>query len=193
MRLNERLNFVLPIYDADDKISAYVHSTPLSREAFEESFVLISKTFSAIHGEGLGSIAGPRVASLILWEVAKRNDDKAGTLTAAALTLMNEIRRLTNVVVSGPRGWTTVPFQDAVDAKTIDPDDLSEVENAIVFFTVYSAMHRRQTLKDLLTGAARMWGAQVSSLTPTAFAASLPTSTETVNIGEIAHRSSLPV
>jgi hypothetical protein len=188
MRLNERLNFVLPIYDADDKISAYVHSTPLSREAFEESFVLISKTFSAIHGEGLGSIAGPRVAALIMRTVAKRNDDEA-----AALTLMNEIRRLTNVVVSGPRGWTTVPFQDAVDAKTIDPDDLSEVENAIVFFTVYSAMHRRQTLKDLLTGAARMWGAQVSSLTPTAFAASLLTSIETVNIGEIAHRSSLPV
>jgi hypothetical protein len=188
MRLNEKLNLVVPVYDGNDKISAYVHSTPISREAFEESFVLISKTFSAIHGEGLGSIAGPRVASLILREVAKRNDDEAG-----ALTLMNEIRRLTNVLVSGPRGWTMMPFQDAVDAKTLDPDDLSEVENAIVFFTVYSAMHRRQTLKDLLTGAARMWGAQVSLLTPTAFAASLPTSTETVNIGEIAHRLSLPV
>jgi hypothetical protein len=191
MRLNEKLNLVIPIYDADDKISAYAHSTPISREAFEDSFVLISKTFSAIHGEGLGSIAGPRVASLILREVAKRNDDKAGTLTAAALTLMNEIRRLTNVLTPGPNGWTMIPFEEA--AKTIDPDDLSEVENAIVFFIVYSAMHKRQTLKDLLTGAAKMWGAQVSSLTPTAFAASLPTSTETVNIGEIAHRSSLPV
>ena len=186
MRLNEKLNFVIPVYDANDKISAYVHSTPLSREAFEASFVLISKTFSAIHGEGLGSIAGPRVASLILREVAKRNDDEAG-----ALTLMNEIRRLTNVLTPGPNGWTIIPFQEAT--KTLDPDDLSEVENAIVFFTVYSAMHRRQTLRDLLTGAARMWGAQVSSLTPTAFAASLPTSIETANIGEIAHRSSLPV
>lgn len=188
MRLNEKLNFVIPVPDSNDKISAYVHSTPLSREAFEESFVLISKTFSAIHGEGLGSIAGPRVASLILKQIAKMEKNEDG-----ALMLMNEIRRLTNVLVPGPHGWQTIPFQDAIDGKIIDPDDLSEVENAIVFFIVYSAMHRRQTLKDLLMGAARMWGAQVSSLTPMGFSGSLPTSTETANIGAIAHRSSLPV
>lgn len=93
--INERLHFVVPIYaDDGDTISAYVHSAPISREVFEAHFLLISKTFTAFHTEGLGFLGGPRVASLMLNKVAEKIGDQTG-----AIALMNEIRRLSNVLI----------------------------------------------------------------------------------------------
>jgi hypothetical protein len=180
MKLNEKLNLVVPVYEDDgETIRAYVHSTPISREVFEENFLLISKTFTDIHARGLGEVAGPRIASMMMKAVAKSQRNEA-----QALSLMNEIRRLTNVLVRTDKGWEMIPFHEVVERKTISDDDLSEVENAIVFFIVISAMQRRQLLHEMLPGAASLWGAQTSLLGCTAFAASLPTSIAAVNIGE---------
>ena len=181
MRLNEKLHMVVPLYSQDgdvETIYAYVHSAPISREVFEAHFMLISKTFAAIYGEGLGEIVGPRVAKLIMMEVAKRTRDMEG-----ATALINEIRRLTNVVTRGPGGWVTIPFQDAVDRGDLDADDLAEVENAICFFTVVSATHKKQILQAMLPGAVALWGGQTSSSDCTGFVASLRTSTATGNTG----------
>lgn len=173
--VNEKLHLVIPIYaDDGETITAYAHSAPISREVFEAHFLLVSKTFAAIHSEGLGIIAGPRVASLVLAKVAEKMQDPMG-----AMSLMNEIRRLTNVVMRESTGWEMVPFQDVVDRSILDGGDLAEVTNAIVFFTVTSSMQRRQDLKEMMGGAARLWGAQTSSLDFTAFVASLTTSTGT--------------
>lgn len=180
MKLNEKLNFVIPIYGNDDVITAYVHSTPISREVFEAHFLIISRVFAAIHAEGLGEIAGPRVAALVMKKVAERMNDPE-----SAESLLNEIRRLSNAVVRNPGGWIKMPLQDAIDGKHIDDEDAAEVLNALVFFTATSAMHRRQVAREVLNGAARLWGAQISSLDFTAFVASLKTSTEAVSIGVI--------
>ena len=178
MRLNEKLHLVVPIYDENDDPNSYVHSAPLSREVFESHFLLISKTFTAIHAEGLGEIAGPRVASLIMRKVAERMRNME-----SYQALMNEIRRLTNVLTREGGRWAMIPFQDAMDRKAIPAGDLAEVENAIVFFMLLSAMQQRRMLAHFLTGAAELWGAQISSLDCTAFAASLPISTATANTG----------
>lgn len=178
MKLNEKLHLVLPLFDGNETIYAYVHSAPISREVFEANFFLLSKTFTAIFAEGLGEIAGPKVASLVLRKIAKQHNDEAG-----ATALMNEVHRLTNVLVRGPGGWVMTPFQECVDKGTIDADDLAEVVNAVCFFIVVSALTKRQTRRDMLTGAARLWGAQIESSDCTAFAASLKTSTETANTG----------
>lgn len=187
MKINRKLNLVIPV-DRGDEGTIYVHSTPISREVFERYFLVISKTFAAIYTEGLGIAAGPRVASLLLRKVA---EDMGGTderARAAAWEdvqngLMAEIKRLTNVVVSGHGGWTTLPFQEAVDRKMLDPDDASEVENALAFFTVASAMHKKSELPTILTGAASLWGGQIVSSNSTEFAASLPISTPDGNSG----------
>ncbi len=172
LSLNEKLHFVVPIYGPDgDTVTAYVHSAPISKETFEAHFMLISKTFSAIHAEGLSIIAGPRVASIMLREIAKQMNDEAG-----AITLMNEIRRLTNVIMREQGGWNSYPFQDVVDTGRIDEEDIDEVTNGIVFFTVASRMHQRGNRKAFLTGAARLWGALISPLNFTAFVASHQTS-----------------
>ena len=56
MKINRALNLVIPI--DSEKGQLFVHSTPISREIFEQYFLVISKTFAAIFSEGLGAIAG---------------------------------------------------------------------------------------------------------------------------------------
>lgn len=180
MRLNEKLHLVIPLYD-DEEVSTiqhYAHSAPISREVFEAHFLLLSKTFTAIHAEGLGEIAGPRVAALIMRKVAERMNDQEGHQA-----LMNEIRRLSNVMTRTGGKWVTMPMQDAIDTKAIGDDDLSEIENAIVFFIVSSVLLPKERKRVMLDGAATLWGAQITSLDCMGFAASLPTSTAIVNTG----------
>src|SRR5271154_5947554 len=111
MRLDRKLNLIIPIV-RDDKSNIFVHSTPLSSEVFDTYFLVIAKTFSAIYAEGLGIIAGPRVADKMLRKVAKDMgvwDTKGGVQDG----LIAEMHRLTNVVCAGKRGWEALPFADA--------------------------------------------------------------------------------
>jgi hypothetical protein len=99
----------------------------------------VSKTYATILGERLGELAGPRVAAMMLRKVAADRND-----TDSYLALTNEINRLTNVIARSPEGgWIPLPFNVAKAQGIFDPEDLSEVENAIVFFTVASAMLRK--------------------------------------------------
>jgi hypothetical protein len=173
LSLSEKLHLVIPVYAADgETVTAYVHSAPISREVFEAHFMLLAKTFAAIHASGLGIVAGPRVASLLLSRTAEEQRDELG-----ALALMNEIRRLTNVSLRTPQGWDALPFQHVADQGMLDAEDLAEVTNAIVFFIVTSSMQRKTDRKMMMDGAARLWGAQTSSLDFTAFVASQRIST----------------
>lgn len=209
MRIDRKLNLVIPLYDAevvrmDEKtgkpligadgkavtflpVRMHVHSTPISREVFEANFLLISKTFAAIYNGGLGFTVGPRVAALQLAKTAADSGEPE-----SALALMNEVRRLSNVIAPGPQGWTAVPLQTVLDEKLIDGDERSEVENAIVFFTVASAVHRKTEIASVLEGACQLWGGRTESLNSTEFAASLPTSMPAATTGETAKPSSIP-
>ena len=171
--LNERLQLVIPIYaDDSDTIAAYIHSAPISRETFEAHYALVARTFSAIYADTLGAVAGPRIASLVLNKVAAESGDTLG-----AMALLNEIRRLTNVVSRGSHGWVTEQFQDALDHKSLNEDDLAEVTNAIVFFTVASAIYPRRMLRPMMDSVMPVWGARITFSNFTAFIASLGTST----------------
>lgn len=179
MKINEKMNLVIPVFDqGEDTIRAYVHSKPISAEVFEAHFLLLSRTFSAIHGEGLGALTGPRVAALMMRRIAKN-----ASLEDEYKALSAEIRRLTNVLMRGPHGWETIPFEEVINNKLIDQEDLGEVDNAITFFIVYCATHRKMAL-EVLPGAARMWGAQISSLSLSEYHESLRILTATDNTGE---------
>lgn len=198
MRINEKLNLVIPIDAAAGTI--YVHSQPVSREVFEQNFMLVSKTFAAIYNDGLGSVAGPRVAAMLMRSVArdmngfdrdgKPNPDGPGT--EACNAFLAEVRRLSNVLAPSNGGYETIPFQEAVDKKVLAPDDAAEVENAVAFFTVGSAMHRRAEMPAFLDGLTSLWGAQTSPLNCTEYGASLRTSTETESSGVTEAGSSVP-
>jgi hypothetical protein len=186
MRIDKRLNLVIEIEDGKRK--SYVHSTPLSREVFEANFLLISKTFTAIYAEGLSTIAGPRIASLMLREIASRMDGdvppgQKGENATRAEILMAEIRRLTVIIAPGEKGWEPEPFEGAVARGVINEEDNAEVENALVFFTCGSAMHRRAELEPMLKSAVNLWGGQITSSTSTEWIASLPKSSGIANTG----------
>lgn len=187
MKISKKLNIVIPV-ESEDGSKIYVHSTPVSREVFEEHFLILSKTFAAIHGEGLGILGGPRVAMLILKKLAA----ELGDPEAVQKGLINEIFRITNVVLLTDKGWDTMPYEAAVSRSLITPEDAGEVENALAFFIVSSAMHRRDMLKAILPGAATLWGAELTSLNSTEFMNSLRTSTVIENTGETVKPLSVP-
>jgi len=191
MRINEKLNLVVPVDTATGKI--YVHSVPLQLEAFERYYQLIWNTFSRIivtENETAGTIGAVRVAAMMLKTVANSMNAWEGPMGGAEL--MAELRRLSNVIVPGDNGWQTMPLEDAVRTGLLDPLDKSEVENAIVFFIVSSAMHRREMLRRVLQGMETLWDAQITSSNSTEFIASLPKLNEAENTGAKTPASSVP-
>ena len=190
LRIDRRLNLVIPVYEDDGAaIRAYVHSTPLAREHADLYFLILAQTFSQIWNQGLGAAAGPGVALKLLTKIAKdggewedRKDGEKGVKNG----LIEEIRRLTMVVIKDGSAWSPVPLQVAVDRKIINGDDQSEVENAIVFFIAVSATLNRVQRRGMIEAACGLWNAQTTSSNATEYAASLPTSIATVSSGESA-------
>lgn len=187
MKINKSLNFVIPIFEGDQPV-CWVHSMPIRQETFERWHLLIAKTFASIYGEGLDYRTGPRIASMRLREIAQEMRVWDGP-SGAEVGLVAEIRRLTNVISPGK---PDMPWQMAVSSGAIDPADVSEVENAITFFTVASHMHRRHELEAILTAAAGIWSAQVTSSSCTEFSSSSRTSTAAESTGETVSPPVLP-
>ena len=172
MKIDHKLNLVVQV-DGDDG-TIFVHSMPLSRAVWERYFIPLSKTFSAMITEGMSFISGPRVAALMLRKVAEDSgtwDARDGVRDG----LMAEIKRLTSVVLPGPNGWTTIPYEAAIGRKLISEDDASEVDGLIVFFICVCAVQHRRDVADSLTRMA-VWRGQTTSLSCTEYAASLPIS-----------------
>lgn len=184
-KIDKRLNIVIPIE------RGHVHSMPISRAIFDKYFLTISKTFSAIYAEGLGYVAGPRVAALLLKKVAQDCGEWDGE-EGVANGLMNEIVRLSNVVIVDEGVWKTIPLYNAIEKEILNEDERSEVINALVFFTCASSMHRPMDLGAILAGMRSLWGGQTTSLACTAFAASLPILTPEDSTGLKATASSIP-
>lgn len=175
MRIDKKLNLVIPVETNTGTL--YIHAIPLLRNVFEKYFLVISKTFAALYNEGLGPTAGPRIAAMMLRDVATRMNVWDGP-EGVALGLMSEIRRTSQALILGDKGWETIPLQEALDKKLITDEEAGEVENILVFFTVVSAMHRKTELPAILTLASELWGAQTTSSSATEFSNSLPKSTE---------------
>lgn len=171
--INKRLNLVVPV-ERDDGSTLHIHAMPLATEVFQRYFLPISKTFARLYAEGIASIAGGRVAAMMLRQVA----EEMGKTEDVEQGLLEEIKRLSNVLVLTPQGWKTEMLHNALARGLVTPDEWEEAEGAVVFFIVASAMHKRTTLPGILAGLAQLWGAQATPLNCTEYAASLRTSTK---------------
>lgn len=176
MKINKQLNLVVQVENDNGDI-IHVHSTPLLRETFNQYFLVMSKAFSAIYGEGLGAISGPRIASRMLRHIAENLGEWHGQ-QGVELGLMGEIRRLTNVLVPTANGWETMMYDDALTQELISAEDADEVEGIIVFFILNSALQRQQMKKTFIEAGARLWGAATTLLGLTEYRSFLSTSTE---------------
>ncbi|EEY8910956.1 hypothetical protein DFZ85_22970, partial [Escherichia coli] len=145
MKIARNLNLIIPVQT--EKGKAWIHATPISKEVFKEHFFILSKTFSAIFSEGLGVVAGPRVAFLMLERISRDSgiwDDDKGVRN----TLVNEIIRLANLVypVEG-KGYDTIPLDMALEREIVELDD---VAGELVFFTCVSSINSPEQAKGTL-------------------------------------------
>lgn len=189
MKIDKHLNLVVPV-ERLDGTTIYVHSTPISRAVFDQFFLVIAKTFTSIYTHGLGPIGGPRVAAKFLVKVAEEMGPGQAELVRTGL--IAEMRRLSNVIAPSDRGWVSIPLEDAIKRNLMDEDDADEVENAIAFFILASAMHKKKDAGQILAEAVKLWSAQTTSSNSTQFAASLPTSMPLASSGKEAPQSLIP-
>jgi len=196
MRVDRRLNIVVPVETAEGEV--FVHSTPISSDAFRRYYLLIAKTFAKIYNQGLGALAGPRVAAHLLRDAAIEQagplaDEEAREAAGReAEGLLAEIRRLSNVAAPTREGWATIPYQEAIDRGAISKEDADDVENILVFFIVASAMQRGEELDTVRKMTGQLYDARFTSQNYTAWVASLPTSTATDNSDSRPTPSSIP-
>jgi hypothetical protein len=194
LRIDEQLNIILPLDRANGTV-VWVHAAPISREVFQKYWLVLSKAFAGIYGEGLGSVAAPRIAALMLRRVSEAMEvNREGTINewnapdGVQQGLMPEIRRMANVAAMASngagRGWQLFTLEHAIAHHMIDEEDLDEVDGLLVFFTLVWRLHLRKDRRTVVDGGVRLWGASTTLQSLSAFAASLPTSTETASTGE---------
>ncbi|EFB8894446.1 hypothetical protein E4J87_21480 [Escherichia coli] len=170
MKISRNLNLIIPV--RTEKGNGWIHATPISKEVFKEHFFILSKTFSAIFSEGLGVVAGPRIAFLMLERISRDSgiwDDDKGVRN----TLVNEIIRLANLVypVEG-KGYDTIPLDMALEREIVELDD---VAGELVFFTCVSSINTPEQTEQMMLAVSGMWNSRTSSLSLTEWIASLPT------------------
>lgn len=186
VRIDRNLFMVVPI-ERDGSIWGYIHSKPIMRAAFESNFDSIAKAFTLLYTGGYGWTSGPRIAAFLLQQAAEglgKWDRTDLGLPDVKNGLFAEIRRRSDLVFQGEGGWQQIAYQTAIDGKKLDEDEISEVENAIVFFTLVSSMHKKVERATILNGALPLWNARVESSSCSEFVNSLKTSTEVASSGE---------
>lgn len=185
MKVDKRLNLTFDINDEHGAL-IHVHSTPVPYPVFKKFFMVASKAFSAMYQEGLSITGGPRVAGMVIRQVAEFMGQEMAKEVENGF--MAEIHRLTNVLVPMPHGgYDMMPLQDAYKAGLISEEDFDESEGQVTFFTLASHMHKRSTLLPILEQTADMWGQRITSLNVTEYMTSLKTSTEAANTGATTH------
>ena len=188
MILNPDMFFVVPLYHGDD-VYAYVHMRPISAAAFEMNYRLLIRTYNTMLGEGP---VAARMGHLFLRDAATALAGADGDGTALSAPLLNEIGRLSSVILATKTGWQTIPLQQALDGKLLDAEDAQEAVNAALFFICVWHVSPKQTRDGLLKTGTELWGAARSPLQPTEWIASLPTSTAIVSSGATAAPAAAP-
>lgn len=170
MKISRNLNLIIPV--RTEKGNGWIHATPISKEVFKEHFFILSKTFSAIFSEGLGVVAGPRIACLMLERISSDMNIWDGE-KGVRNTLVNEIIRLANLVypVEG-KGYDTLPLDMALERGIVEFDD---VAGELVFFTCVSSINTPEQTEQMMLVVSGMWNSRTSSLSLTEWIASLPT------------------
>ncbi|HAX1844985.1 hypothetical protein U9Y48_03415 [Escherichia coli] len=185
MKIAKNLNLIIPV--RTEKGNGWIHATPISKEVFKEHFFILGKTFSAMFSDGLGVVAGPRVAFLMLEKISCDSGIWEGD-KGVRNTLVNEIIRLANLVypVEG-KGYDTIPLDMALDREIID---LDEVAGELIFFTCVSSINSPEQAKGTMDVVNGIWSTQCSSLNLTEWIASLPTLKSAASSGATANTSS---
>jgi hypothetical protein len=195
MKIDDKRHLTLPIVTetvtkkvdgkdvTEEVVKLWAFHTPVSREIFEQNYRIISATKSALASKGAHYLmqSAPRIAALTLRDegrkdaIARGMVDKEGHVNNdEALSLLEELKRLTMILCPGQHGWDMLPVDMAISAGKIDEEDWGEALSGICFFTCNYAMARKADRATTADAYAGLLGASITSSTPTEFGASLP-------------------
>ena len=185
MKIDRNLNLVMQVQTEVNGI-VHVHSSSVSRSVFEQYYLEIGKVFSqcfdSINQAHL-ALSAPQLAYPALKSIAIKegNWDNAG---GVKFGLVNEIIRLTNVLISGKNGWESIPLDVAVKREMLNEDEEAEILSALVFFTAISKVAPKDLKNSFLemAGALRNW--VLTSLDSMEYLNGLPISTKKENTGK---------
>ena len=166
--------------------TVYVHSVSIGRSVFEQFYLELGKVFSQCFdsvNQAHLALSAPQLAYPALKSMAI----KAGNWEGAGgvkFGLVNEIIRLTNVVIAGENGWETIPFGTAVTRGLLDEDDESEALSSLIFFTAISKVAPKDLKNSFLemAGSLRNW--ELSSLDSMEYMSGLPILTKKESTGK---------
>ena len=190
MKIDRNLNLVMQV-QTDKKGTVFIHSSSISRSVFEQFYLELGKVFSqcfdSINQAHL-ALSAPQLAYPALKAISKQagNWDGAG---GVKFGLVNEIIRLTNVLVSGERGWESIPFDTAVKREVLNEDEEMETLSSLVFFTAISKVAPKDLKNSFLemAGALRSWELTFSECTE--YMSGLPILTKKESTGKKAKES----
>lgn len=186
IELKKNLNLVIPVDSAEG--TAYVHSTPVPIEVFEDNFLALSKTFANMFAQGLGAIAGPRIAYLML----KQTSQELGVWEKVNREFVQEMVRLSNIALPTDQGYKQLPLYTAIEKQLIGDDDVRDVMGQLSFFTLVWLLNKPTQVEPIMNVVSGLWESQITSLNFTEFVTSLMTSTEAANTGVTEKISSVP-
>ena len=186
IELKKNLNLVIPVDGVEG--TTYVHSTPVSVQVFEDNFLVLSKTFANMFANGLGAIAGPRVAFLMLKQTAQ----DMGVWDKVNREFIQEMVRLSNVAVPSSEGYKQLPLHTAIQKELVGEDDVRDIMGQLSFFTLVWLMNKPNQVEPIMSVVGGLWESQITSLNFTEFVNSLQISTEEENTGVMGTTSSLP-
>lgn len=178
MKIDNKLNLVVPVdSDEGEGTEVYFHHSPILRETFVRYHFVMAATFNKLLSNNM-QVVGSKIAAFTLEEVAKElgqwEDDAERKFIGVQNGLMEEIKRLTNVVVYTPQGWQPIPVADAISRDLIAAEDWEEANQRIVFFTLVSNMVTKKIRATLLEIMHESWNTQCVSSKCSAWANSLP-------------------
>lgn len=189
MKIDRKLNIVIPI-ETETNGRILVHSAPISRDVFEQFYLELGKVFTQCFdsvSQAHLALSAPQLAYPALKKMAM----DAGTWENVKRGLINEIVRLTNVLIAGDKGWETLPLDIAIKREILDEDEESEVLSAIVFFTSICRVAPKELRTSFLemAGSIRNW--ELTSSDSTEYLNGLLMSAKTVPTGKKVKVSSI--
>jgi hypothetical protein len=192
MKIDRNLNLVMQV-QTEEKGTVYIHSVSISRSVFEQFYLELGKVFSQCFdsvNQAHLALSAPQLAYPALKSLAQKAGNWEGS-GGVQFGLVNEIIRLTNVFVSGEKGWETIPFDTAVKREILNEDEEMEALSSLVFFTAISKVAPKDLKNSFLemAGALRNW--ELTSLDSMGYMSGLPILTKKESTGKKAKESSL--
>lgn len=173
MKIDDKLNLVLPLRADGETVESYVYHTPISKEVFERNYKPLAAVKSELAGKNIQyqMSTGPQIAALALKDEYRNNavasgkvDDDGNPDESEMRAFFSELARLSMILVPTTAGWENMPVDAAIRGGHVDEDEWSEVESAIVFFTSHFWLTKKASRKKMADASASLLSGFVTSL-----------------------------